>query len=213
MAKPATRKGAAAPAKTTASDWESVEREYRANVLSVRVIAKRHGIPESSIRKRAKQGNWQRDLSQQVNDAVRSKLLRQTDGDEPAIIEAAANMVVTVIETHRKDIGDGRKIVTMLFDQLNEAALNREAIADDIEDETREDKTAERRNRMKRAISLPAHAATMRDLAQALRHVVLLERQAFSIDDKPIEEPERNDQLTATIAEKIKANLNAIAAG
>ena len=35
-------------------DWERIRGEYRTNTLSTREIARRHGITEGAIRKRAK---------------------------------------------------------------------------------------------------------------------------------------------------------------
>jgi hypothetical protein len=196
-----------------APDWEVVEREYRAGVFSVREIGKRHSLPESSVRLHAKQSGWQRDLSQRVQEEVRAKLARTTEGSEAEIVEAAAETVVQVVKVHREDIGRCRSLVELLFGQLNEAALHRNEIENSIIEATIEDSTKERRNRMLRAVALPAHAATMRDLSQALRNAVVLERQAFNLDDQPTEAPEPRDQLSAKIAGKIMADLNALATG
>jgi hypothetical protein len=61
---------------------------------------------------------------------------------------------------------------------------------------------------MLRAVSLPGRAAVMRDLAQATKTWVGLERQAFSIveddkDDKPKREPETLEELRLEILHDI----------
>lgn len=211
MAKTATRRGAAKAAANC--DWESIEKDYRAGVLAVREIAKRYSIAESSIRHRAKLHAWERDLSQLVQERVRAQLVRTTEGSEAEIVANAADEVVKVVKLHRRDIASGRGIVEMLFGQLSEAAQKRREIEEEIVEDTKDEKTSERRSRMLRAVSLPAHAVTMRDLAQALRHVVTLERQAYSLDDRPAEEPEQAGELSAKIASKIISDLHDIAAG
>jgi hypothetical protein len=133
---------------------------------------------------------------------------------EREIVEQAAETVVGVVKVHRKDIAHGRAIVELLFSQLNYAAAKRDEVQAEIVAETVGDAAAaNRRAQMFRAVALPTHAATMRDLAQALRHVITLERQAFSLDDRPADEPEQADAVSTKIAGKILADLNAIAAG
>lgn len=213
MAKAATRKGVATDSAKASGDWEAIEKDYRAGVLSVREIGKRHKIAESSIRFHANLHAWRRDLSQRVQERVRAQLVRTTEGSEAEIVATAAEEIVGVVKLHRRDIASGRGIVELLFGQLSEAAQKRHEVEEEIFEETKDDKTSERRSRMLRAVSLPAHAVTMRDLAQALRHVVVLERQAYSLDDRPAEEPEQAGELSAKIASKIISDLNDIAAG
>ena len=50
--------------KPTASrgttDWEAIEREFRAGIRSLREIGAEYGVTEGAIRKRAKRDGWQR---------------------------------------------------------------------------------------------------------------------------------------------------------
>lgn len=62
--------------KTKQTDWEAIERAYRAGSLSIRTIAERQGVSDTAIRKKAKVQGWARDLSDQVRKEVRSKLVR-----------------------------------------------------------------------------------------------------------------------------------------
>jgi hypothetical protein len=55
-------------------DWESIERDYRAGVLTLRAMAAQHGITEGSIRLRAKKEEWPRDLSAKIAAKVKLKL-------------------------------------------------------------------------------------------------------------------------------------------
>lgn len=47
-------------------DWERIEADYRAGVLSLREIAAANGITEGAIRKRAKRDGWTRDLGAKI---------------------------------------------------------------------------------------------------------------------------------------------------
>ena len=52
--------------KKTAPDWERIEADYRAGLLSVREIAASQGITHGAINKRAKRDGWERDLSAKI---------------------------------------------------------------------------------------------------------------------------------------------------
>ena len=54
-------------------DWERIELEYRAGLLSVREIAASHGITHGAINKRSKRDGWEHDLTARIRakaDAV-----------------------------------------------------------------------------------------------------------------------------------------------
>lgn len=91
-------------------DWESIEKEYRAGQLSNVEIGKRYGVSEGAIRKKAKQFEWEKDLSQQVRKKVREKLVRsevrENNANSEEIIDAASNRGVEIIKLHRKDINN-----------------------------------------------------------------------------------------------------------
>lgn len=185
--------GGAAGAKRT--DWEAIERDYRAGLLSLREIGKVHGISEGMIRKKAKAGNWERDLTERVNEKVRAELVR-SDGTQPRdlrtadprtereIVETAAATVVQVVRGHRKHISRQIELVDILTEQLVGAAGNRDDIEDAIFDETAGDKDGKRRSAMLKAVALPTQAGAIVNLSNALKTLVGLERQAFSIKDE-----------------------------
>ena len=64
-------------------DWEAIERAYRAGSLSIRAIAERYGTSESTIRSRASRNGWQRDLTEQVKAATKTKLSRKVSQPSP----------------------------------------------------------------------------------------------------------------------------------
>ena len=104
-------------------DWEKIELDYRAGIKSLRQIAGEHDIAESGIRRRAKQYEWARDLSEKIkakaDDIVRKESVRtKTTISEKDTIDANANEVASVRLAHRKDIQRSRKIAMSLFDEL-----------------------------------------------------------------------------------------------
>jgi len=152
------------PSRKPPTDWERVERFYRTGLLSIREIAKQAGVSEGAIRKKAKANGWERDLTAKVREKVRTELVRaevRTPGEvratEREIVEQAATTIVHVVREHRRDIRQARRAVERML-----AAL--EADAD---------------------LKLPAQAATLRDLTMALKTLVTLEREAFSVDEPP----------------------------
>jgi hypothetical protein len=175
------------PSRTV--DWELIERDYRAGSLSIREIAKVHGVSDTAIRKKATKDGWQRDLTERVQERVRTELVRATvrtadPQTEEEIVHEAAAQKVAVVRSHIKRVTAQTELVDLLTHQLIAVAGKREDFEDAIEEETAADKTGERRSRMMKAISLPTHASTAVNLANALKTLVGLERQAFNIKDE-----------------------------
>ncbi len=56
-------------------DWEAIGAEVRAGVLSLREIGRKHGVSDTSIRKWMARQGIERDLSTQVQQAARAKLV------------------------------------------------------------------------------------------------------------------------------------------
>ena len=208
-----------------AIDWESIETHYRAGQLSIREIAKVHGISDTAIRKRAKVENWQRNLTQKVDAQVRTELVRteevlteQVRSSHPAhheltereIINVAAAAVVQVVRSHRKQIAQGTTLVQAMMGQLMQAVSERAELEQAIEDETKGDRNQERYVKLMKAIALPTHASTMLNLANALKVLVTLERQAFSIGDEleaPAAPPEQATEGFNDLREAFRKRL------
>jgi hypothetical protein len=172
-------------------DWEKIETLYRVGQLSVRDIAAEMKVEPSTITRRAKKDGWTRDLSEQVRRETKAALLRNAtpNATSPtrarAGIDAAVYTNVGLIETHRSDIKYGRELVATLMAQLMDVAGSRDAMEDLIIENT---DAGRKRSAMLRAVALPSHAATLRDLATALKILIPLERQAYNIDEKPPED-------------------------
>jgi len=177
-------------------DWESVERDYSAGLLSLREIADRHGTNEGTIRSRAKVNDWSRNLSQKIAQKVesisRKEVSRSTSRSEKAItekeiIEANAQAIVNIKLAHRGDIRKSKNIVNALFDELELTTDNRELFEQlgellRQESESGQDKL---NDIYKKVISMPQRIDGVKKLTDALKTMIGLEREAYDITAAP----------------------------
>lgn len=190
------------------TDWEAVEREYRAGQLSIREIARQHGVTDTGIRKKAHSEGWQRDLADRVRKSA-TEMLAQLDGagsqegsqgsshlGSQRLREADAQTVLTAAQTrveivrqHRGIIGSGRDLTLRLVDELSTTTAHVGELEELIEQATQSDKTPQRRTAMLKAVSLPTRAGTIKDLSAAAKNWIALERQAFGLESGTFDDP------------------------
>lgn len=202
----------------TPVDWEAVEREYRAGQLSVSEIGRQCGVSHTAINKRAKKDGWVRDLAARVRQQVSARLVSEevSEANAQEAIDVAAARGVEVVRSHRRDIATARGVASRLVEELDIATIHRDAIAEEIEAFTDPGNDAtdkaiasaeKRRAAMHRAVSLSSRAGAMMSLSSALKNIVVLERQAFSLDAPDGGEADRfkmtDDQLDAKLADMI----------
>lgn len=179
-------------------DWEAIERAYRAGVLSVREIAAAHEVSHTAINKRAKRDGWDRDLKAKIKakaDALVSKREVSTEVSskqaetEREIIELNAEVIANIRMAHRGDISRSRRLTNKLLDELesltDEQGTIKELI-DQLKDGDHEDgeAMADVLALAKKMSALPARTKTMKELAETLKTLVALERQAYDLDVK-----------------------------
>jgi len=143
------------------TDWESIQREYRSGVFSIREIAKMFGISHGLVNRRAKRfpEQWQRDLTKRVRAAVSRKIVSSTvsedtvstQGDEEAIIEAAADRALEIIKKHRLTLSRTFELEAKLHDELSEQAKGESTIASKLSAFHALVSAQEKRLRMERA--------------------------------------------------------------
>ena len=165
-------------------DWEAIEREYRTGKFSNRHLAKTYGCAEGTIRKRAKAKGWEKDLSQQVEEKVRTKLVRTKvrtqNASDKQVVEEAAEHDVQVVESHIASIGKSKDITNALLAELEAGTLSHDDLVALIEGMKKED--GKRVDFLMKSISLPERAKTLTQLVNALGRLIDLERQAYNID-------------------------------
>lgn len=183
-------------AKRPQVDWESVEREYRAGLRSLRDIAAEYGCTEGAIRKKAKLQEWERDISAKVaakaDALVRKQEVRNEVRAESAIsereqINASAQMMADKVLGQREDIKRARTIVQRLW-EIVDVELNHPeqfaAVGDLLrcEDDFGQDKL---NDLYRAAIGLPQQIKNVKLLADAIKVLIELERRVLKLDDLP----------------------------
>jgi len=191
---------------TKATDWEAIEREYRAGQISVSEIGRQFGVSHTAINKRAKKEGWTRDLSKKVRQEVSARLVSAevSAANAREAVDAAAARGVEVVRQHRSVIGRGRDLTLRLLDELDATTTHVGELEEMIEEETAGDQSSQRRNAMLKAVSLPSRATVIRDLSNAAKNWVALERQAFNLD----EEPNGDEPATKSDVRKALGQLN-----
>jgi hypothetical protein len=184
--------------KRVTPDWECIERDYRAGLLSLRAIAAKDGcISEKGIRKRARKLEWARDLTARIHakaeELVRKEMVRSTgpqyatadEATETEIVQDNAEILAHVELTQRRDISKARQVAVRLFNELE--AVTGEPLTPKLLQELLDklaaspDDAKAARAALAKAISLPARSATVKALAEALRTLVTLEREAWGL--------------------------------
>lgn len=194
MTKKAAKEAVALTARQS-PDWERIEYDYRAGVLSIREIASQHGITHTAINKRAKKEGWERDLKAKIKakaDALVSKrevskeVSTKQAETEREIIESNAEAIANVRMAHRGDISRSRRLANKLLDELEALTDNRE-LYDELGDLLRQpdDRGMDRMNDIyHKVISLPGRTKAMKELAETMKTLISLERQAYDLDSK-----------------------------
>lgn len=189
----------ATPEKAATPDWERIEVEYRAGILSLRELAALHPATNHvAISRRAKKEGWTRDLSAKIKARADELVTRQavTPAEtaqravtEREVIEASAARIAQVRGEHRSDIQRARALVMTLF---GEVEAQTSALADllklgemlrNADDESGVDKL---NDLYRKIISTPSRVDSAKKLVEALKVSVTMERESYGIEGAPL---------------------------
>ncbi len=182
----------------TGPDWERIEGDYRAGVLSLREIAAKDGnVTEGAIRKRAKRDGWTRDLKAKIDaraeDLVRKQAVRNQStheggcapsavdkATEREIIEANATQIAKVRDEHRVDIRRARNHANRLMSALEGLEIaEAPSVAATLAKAGTE--TSGSSGEPPVTASMKEHTIWLRTLAETLKVLVGLEREAYGL--------------------------------
>lgn len=180
--------------KPTTPDWERIEREYRAGIKSVREIAAGHGVSHTAIQKRAKTQGWERDLKAKIKAkadakvakaAVAKEVSAETKVAEAQLIEANAQAIATVRLEHRTDIRRTRALVQKMLGELEHQTDHADLFLQLGEllhapDDNGRDRLSELYHRV---IGLSGRVSNLKALAESLKHLIALEREAWGLEE------------------------------
>lgn len=198
-----------------APDWERIEADYRAGVLSLREIASPFKISHIAIKKRADREGWTRDLNAKIQAKAESLVNRQAVNSavnsakaitERQIIEANAERIAQVRGEHR---AIGNRVGTLGLTLLGELEAQT-ANPDDLDklgellraaDENGVDKL---NDLYRRIISTPSRVDSAKKVAETLKHAIGMEREAYGLDAKA---GDGDNTVTGTVS--YRANMPA----
>lgn len=184
--------------RKTAPDWERIEQDYRAGVLSIREIAGQHGVSHVAIGKRAKVQGWERDIAAKAQakaDAlvtrrmVTSQVTSEKAVTERQLIEATAQVIADVRMRHRGDIGRALSLSMKLLAELEGQTDSLELLEQlgelmRSEDERGQDKRNDLYNKI---IATPGRIDSVKKLSETLKNLIGLEREAYGLKAEPQE--------------------------
>lgn len=190
------------------TDWEEVERLYRADLRTNAQLAKEFGVHVSTVARRAKKHGWTKDLKQRIkertNALVQKRAVKALASDDQTI-EENAQINASIKMAHRQNIGAAQAMMMTLYGDLQAqiGADNRQRLEDlFIAALKAEVIDASALEAYERVTSLSNHVRVMKDLADTMTKLVTLERQAYGLDD---EDNSPADALT-TLLHSIAAN-------
>lgn len=180
----------------SAIDWERIEADYRAGLLSVREIAKAHGLTHGAINKRAKRDSWSRDLQARIaaraeelvsKRAVSAEVSKARLATDRQIIEANAERIAQVRSDHRVDIERVRTLGLTLLTELETQCADPQALADLGELMRKPDeKGLDRLNDLyRKIIDTPSRIDSAKKCVETIKTAITMEREAYGLDTTP----------------------------
>lgn len=199
-------------------DWPTIEADYRAGMKTLRTMAEEHGISDGAIRKRAKKEDWTRDLSGKIAAKAQDNLQQETARmelrtsgaiAEKTLVAVNAQVQTDIVMAHRADIQRARSLSMNLLSELEAQTDGLELLEElaDIMHEPDEKGQDKRNELLRKVISLGSRATTMKTLADSLKSLIGLEREAFGIDK---EEESSGAGAIESVIKKVMAKRNKV---
>jgi len=194
-----------------APDWERIEADYRAGLLSVREIAASQGISHTAIQKRAKAEGWERDLGAKIKAKAEALVAKrevaktvatEAAATERIIVEANAEVIAGVRMAHRTDIARARRLAMSLLDELEVETGSLDLFTELGELlRSEDDKGQDKRNDVyRKVISSAGRIDGMKKLAETLKVLIGLEREAYGIAENERPQSDNKTELLKEIA-------------
>lgn len=195
-------------------DWDLVEADWRAGVKTKQQMGQEHGVSRAAMDKRFNKLGITRDLSDKVRakaealvaqSVVTREVTPQTAVTEREIIETNATLQSQIVLAHRRDIQRARKTTMLLLDELEHQTENVDLYRELAELLTAPDEKGQNKRLevFERAISLSSRSSTVKTLSDSLKNLIVLERQAFGIDDREQEGNSAIDDVIKRVRDRL----------
>lgn len=182
-------------------DWEKIEFDYRAGVMSLREIGELHEVNYVKIKRRADKEGWDRDLTARIQAKAKALVTKQpvtADETEKRLvtenetITENANLIANVIRSHRTGLANLQKVCDDLMSELVTQSISKEALQQIAElailQQTQDGDQPDPKDVQKRLdsflklLGLSDRADTFKKLVDAKTRLVTLERTIFDFD-------------------------------
>lgn len=126
-------------AKAKQVDWEAVEIDVRAGMLTYVQMGEKHKVSPGRIAQKKTQLGWTRNIADKIKAkteeklnaaAINAKLNPRKKASEAAMIEAGAKLHASILLTHRTEIAEARAIVRKLLLELRRATKKQHPLAE-----------------------------------------------------------------------------------
>ena len=221
----------AAPRKV---DYERIEPEWRAGIKSPEQLAAEYtrdtgvSVTHQAIRNHFRKQGVPRDLGAKVRAKADAKVLEASvaadkrSGKSAQIVEAAASEIAKIRLEHREDASRARRLVRKLTEDLATIA-DRPDLLKEMERalaDKGEHVSDALRQAITRCTSLTGNIGALKSLADALRVLITIEREAYAMDvagggdggigdlSRPLTDAERASRL-ASIIERVRQRAQA----
>jgi hypothetical protein len=177
-------------------DWDGMEPEWRAGIISKLQLSEKYCVSRAAIDKHWDKLGVERDLTAKIRQAADAlvtsdavavagdQVTARPEVDEGAVVRANAELQANVIRGQRKDVMRYRTLCQTLVAEL-ESESNDPNVFHELGELLKSgDASTDKLNEAyRKAISLPQRIDGIKKLAETLKTLIGLERQAFGIAD------------------------------
>jgi len=191
-------------------DYEWAANQYRGG-KRIQWIADQIGVTRGKLFDYFSDNGISRDLTLEIRnrtnkilaeDVVDMTQARQTT-DPEQIIAINATLQASIIRNHRQDIARYRRLAMALLSELEGLTVYQDLFEDlGVMLRAEDDKGRDQRNDLyNRVIALPQRTKSMKELADVLKIVIPLERQAFGMQDDYEDSEIRREKMRQALPE------------
>jgi hypothetical protein len=162
--------------KRKTTDWAAVEADFRAGIIAIREVGRRHGVSHTAVNKRAAAEGW-------VRATPILPVISPPSTQKPAAAAEKPAQRIPAAADVKSAIAVARDLTNRLAAELDVDTLRIEEIEELIHLETMDDQDGGRRRRMMlKAVSLPSRATTLKMLSAAAKGWDEMERRLGNPD-------------------------------